>query len=130
MTEEQPLLVAGSLSKSFGGVAARENVTLEVRPGDVHCLVGENGSGKSTLIKVISGVVTPDSGVIEVGGVEHRHLTPRRAIAAGIDVSYQDFSLFPNLSVAENIAIPAQIAEGRRTVRATALRRIAREVVR
>lgn len=123
------LLIARGISKHFGGVAALDDVSLEVRPGEVHCLAGENGSGKSTLIKVISGVVTPDAGTILVGGEEHRQLTPRQAIAAGIEVIFQDFSLFPNLSVAENIAIAAHIAEGRRIVRPKDLRRIAREVV-
>jgi simple sugar transport system ATP-binding protein len=125
----ESLLIARGISKHFGGVAALDNVSFEIRPGEVHCLAGENGSGKSTLIKVISGVVTPDAGTITVGGIEHRHMTPRQAIASGIDVIYQDFSLFPNLSVAENIAIVPHIAEGRRIVRPNVLRRIAREVV-
>lgn len=129
MTEKQPLLVAGSLSKSFGGVAALDNVTLEVRPGEVHCLVGENGSGKSTLIKVISGVETPDSGTITMDGQAFARLTPRQAILLGIEVIYQDFSLFPNLSVAENIAMATYVAGGQRTVRPRELRRSAAEVV-
>jgi simple sugar transport system ATP-binding protein len=129
VTTSQSLLSARGISKRFGGVAALRDVSVEIRAGEVHCLAGENGSGKSTLIKVISGVVTPDAGVIEVGGVEYRHLTPRQAIAAGIDVIFQDFSLFPNLSVAENIAIPTQIAEGRRVIRHAELVRLARAVV-
>jgi simple sugar transport system ATP-binding protein len=129
VTTVETLLQASGISKAFGGVAALRDVSLEIRPGEVHCLAGENGSGKSTLIKVMAGVVTPDKGVIRVGGVEHAHLTPRQAIAAGIDVIFQDFSLFPNLSVAENIAIAEQLAEGGRGVRPAAQRRRAREVV-
>jgi simple sugar transport system ATP-binding protein len=129
MSGDHPLLVARGISKHFGGVAALDNVSLEIRPGEVHCLAGENGSGKSTLIKIISGVVTPDAGVIEVGGETYAHLTPRQAIGAGIEVIYQDFSLFPNLTVAENIAITSLIAHGRRAVRPSELRSIARAVV-
>ena len=130
MTTTTPaLLRATGISKRFGGVAALRYVSLDIRPGEVHCLVGENGSGKSTLIKVIAGVVTPDAGTIEVGGVELGHLTPRQAIAAGIEVIFQDFSLFPNLTVAENIAIPSELADGRRTVTPRRYARLAREVV-
>ncbi len=129
MSGDHPLLVAQGISKHFGGVAALDDVSLEVRPGEVHCIAGENGSGKSTLIKIISGVVTPDAGVIEVGCETYRHLTPRQAIGAGIEVIFQDFSLFPNLTVAENIAVSSLIAHGRRTVRPPELRRIARAVI-
>jgi simple sugar transport system ATP-binding protein len=130
MTTAENLLSARGISKRFGGVAALRDVSLDIRPGEVHCLVGENGSGKSTLIKVIAGVVSPDSGSIEVAGAEYARLTPRQAIGAGIEVIFQDFSLFPNLSVAENIAIPTEIAEGHRTIRPAALVRIAREVTK
>jgi simple sugar transport system ATP-binding protein len=129
LTGDRPLLTARGISKRFGGVAALDDVSLEIRPGEVHCLAGENGSGKSTLIKIISGVVTPDAGVIEVGDQTYEQLTPRKAIGAGIEVIFQDFSLFPNLTVAENIAVSTVIARGRRTVRPAELRRIARAVV-
>lgn len=129
MTTSESLLHVRGISKRFGGVAALRDVSLEIRPGEVHCLVGENGSGKSTLIKVMAGVVTPDEGEIQVAGVTHAHLTPRQAITAGIDVIFQDFSLFPNLSVAENIAIAEQLAERGRGVRPAAQRRRARAVV-
>lgn len=124
-----PFLVARHITKTYGGVAALSDVSLEISPGEVHCLAGENGSGKSTLIKVISGVEQPDSGEIEVGGTTYRHLTPRQAKALGIEVIFQDFSLFPNLTVAENIAIAAQIGEGKRTVRPRDMVRVAREIV-
>jgi simple sugar transport system ATP-binding protein len=123
------VLRAEGISKRFGGVIALEDVAFDVRPGEVHTLAGENGSGKSTLIKIIAGVETPDSGTITVGGDAHPHLTPRQAIALGIQVIFQDFSLFPNLSVAENIAVSTYIGQRRRTVRPRDLRRIAGEVV-
>lgn len=117
------------VSKRFGGVTALDDVTFEVRPGEVHTLAGENGSGKSTLIKIIAGVEAPDAGTIAVAGESFRRLTPRQAIALGIEVIFQDFSLFPNLSVAENIAVSMHIAERRKIVRRSELRRIAGEVV-
>jgi simple sugar transport system ATP-binding protein len=123
------VLRAEGISKRFGGVVALEDVTFDVRPGEVHTLAGENGSGKSTLIKIIAGVEMPDAGAIVVEDDARAHLTPRQAIALGIEVIFQDFSLFPNLSVAENIAVSSYIAERRRTIRPAALRRIAAEVV-
>jgi simple sugar transport system ATP-binding protein len=123
-----PLLAATGITKRFGGVTALHDVDFDVRPGEVHTLVGENGSGKSTLIKIVAGVHAPDAGTIAVGDETFERLTPREAIALGIEVIFQDFSLFPNLTVAENIAISTQIAERRKLVRASAFRRIAEEV--
>ena len=81
-------------------------IDWSVAPGEVHCLVGENGCGKSTLIKLVAGVHAPDpGGAIEIDGVAHESLTPHQAKALGIQVIFQDLSLFPNLTVAENIAI-------------------------
>ncbi len=94
------------ISKIFGGVHALREVDMDVQAGEVHCLVGENGSGKSTLIKIISGVESPQpGGRIVVEGVPHGRLTPAESTRLGIQVIYQDLSLFPNLTVAENIAI-------------------------
>jgi simple sugar transport system ATP-binding protein len=123
------LLAARHITKRFGGVQALDDVTLEVRAGDVHCLAGENGCGKSTLIKIISGVETPDTGQIELAGQAHPQMTPVAAVRAGIQVIYQDFSLFPNLTVAENIALAPLIAHGRKLVNHASLRRRAAEVV-
>lgn len=128
-TSNPLVLSARGISKRFGGVQALDDVTLEVREGDVHCLAGENGCGKSTLIKVVSGVEAPDAGVIEVGGTTHDRMSPREALRAGIQVIYQDFSLFPNLSVAENIALTGLITEGRRLVNTAELRRRAAAVI-
>ncbi|TCL05446.1 sugar ABC transporter ATP-binding protein [Sodalis ligni] len=93
------------LSKTFGGHRALSDISLTLLPGEVHCLAGTNGCGKSTLIKVVSGVYQPDTGsVIRVDQQPYDHLTPNQARQFGIQVIYQDLSLFPNLTVAENIA--------------------------
>jgi simple sugar transport system ATP-binding protein len=123
------LLAVRNISKHFGGVQALNDVTLEVRAGDVHCLAGENGCGKSTLIKIISGAESPDTGEIEIEGEIHPRMTPVQALRAGVQVIYQDFSLFPNLTVAENIALAPLIAHGRKLVNHAGLRRRAAEVV-
>ena len=94
------------ISKRFGGVLALNGIDMDVAAGEVHCLAGENGSGKSTLIKIISGVQAPEAGGrILIGGEECTGLDPAGSIRRGIQVIYQDLSLFPNLTVAENIAV-------------------------
>ena len=94
------------ISKTFGGVQALKDVSLTLEKGEIHCLCGQNGCGKSTLIKVISGVHQPEpGGQISIDGHRVPHLTPVESTRLGIQVIYQDLSLFPNLSVAENIAI-------------------------
>jgi simple sugar transport system ATP-binding protein len=93
------------ITKSFGGVTALKGVDLTVRKGEIHCLAGENGCGKSTLIKVISGAHEATSGEIYIEGGKIEKLNPIDSIRRGIQVIYQDFAVFPNLSVAENIAM-------------------------
>ena len=102
------------ISKHFGGVVALRNVDLSLPAGEVHCLVGENGSGKSTLIKIIAGVLRPETGGrIVIEGHEYPHLNPVQSTACGIQVIYQDLSLFPNLTVAENISIASHLGAPR-----------------
>lgn len=119
------------ISKHFGGVVALRNVDLTLPAGEVHCLVGENGSGKSTLIKIIAGVLAPEpGGRIAIDGREYLHLDPVQSTASGIQVIYQDLSLFPNLTVAENISVathlgPLQTVNWKR-LRATAAEAMAR----
>ena len=99
------VLEANSISKAFAGVKALKSVSLELRAGEVHAVIGENGAGKSTLIKIITGAVTPDAGTITVRGEHVPHMDPRLSKALGIAVIYQQPSLFPDLTVAENIAL-------------------------
>lgn len=126
---EAPVIAVRNLSKAFAGVKALDNVNLEIRPGEIHCLAGENGSGKSTLIKIISGVYTPDEGAIEMGGHSYSKLTPVEAIAGGVQVIYQDFSVFPNLTVMENLALTTEVADRRKLVNWRRFRKIAEEAV-
>lgn len=110
---DTPVLEVRDIVKTFGGVRALSGVSLRLSAGSVHCLAGENGCGKSTLIKIISGVERPDSGRILLAGTEHDRMTPSGAMDAGIQVIYQDFSLFGNLTVAENIVLTAEVAAHR-----------------
>ena len=119
------ILEVKGISKAFGGVQALDGVNLTIKKGEIHCLAGGNGSGKSTLIKIISGFYKPDSGIICIDGKEYAKLAPIESIMLGIQVIYQDFSIFPNLTVAENIAINDAVASKRKlqnwkTVRRTA----------
>ena len=123
------LLRAVDIVKTFTGVKALQGVSLDIRPGEIHCLAGENGCGKSTLIKVISGVYQPDSGYIEFNGHQYSAITPRESIAMGIQVIYQDFSIFPNLSVMENLAFNTELAAGHKLVNRKRMRQIAEEAL-
>lgn len=120
------MLRAAGIKKYFGGVKALDGVSLDIRKGEVHCLAGENGCGKSTIINIISGFYTPDAGYIEIDGERHERMTPQLAIAKGIQVIYQDLSLFPNLTVMENLALNMEIASGRKLVSRARMRDIAR----
>lgn len=102
--------------KSFAGVQALQDVDFTMCEGEIRCLAGENGSGKSTLIKIIAGFYEADAGTIEIGGKRFDRLTPKQAIREGIQIIYQDFAVFPNLSVAENIAITSEYNEGKKFV--------------
>src|SRR5437879_5809118 len=96
------------VAKAFSGIQALGGVSVDLRQGEIHALVGENGAGKSTLIKIVAGAYLPDTGEIEIDGVTHAALTPEAARALGIGVVYQEFNLLPELSVAENIFLGAQ----------------------
>ena len=92
------------ISKTYSGIRVLNDINFSLLPGEVHALVGENGAGKSTLIKIIAGVETPDEGgEIYFRGEQIHRMTAHKSIALGISVIYQDVSLFPNLSIAENI---------------------------
>ncbi|MFD9942258.1 sugar ABC transporter ATP-binding protein [Nonomuraea sp. NPDC059023] len=99
------MLVIRGVVKQFPGVRALDGVDLDVRAGEVHCLLGQNGAGKSTLIKVLAGVHQPDQGTIEFGGGQVRPSSPIDAIRLGIATIYQELDLVDGLSVAENILL-------------------------
>jgi ABC-type sugar transport system ATPase subunit len=100
------ILQMKNISKTFPGVKALDGVTLEVKPGEVHALIGENGAGKSTLIKILAGVYSADPGAkFYFEGKDAQITKPIDATLKGISIIYQDLSLFPNLSVAENLYI-------------------------
>ena len=101
-------LELNSATKSFGAVAALTDGTIEIRSGEIHALVGENGAGKSTLVKILAGVYQPDSGHFTVDGENVSFRSPADSKAAGISVIYQEPTLFPDLTVAENIFIGRQ----------------------
>lgn len=128
-TEPPAILEARNIVKTYGGVTALDDVMFAAKAGHVHSLAGENGSGKSTLIKIISGVERPDSGTIVIDGHEYAHLTPAESIRAGIQVIYQDFSLFPNLSVAENIVLTDLVGSRKWLFSATKTRPLAEAIV-
>ncbi|HVT47357.1 MAG TPA: sugar ABC transporter ATP-binding protein [Vicinamibacterales bacterium] len=124
-SSDRPFLSLTAIGKSFGGVRALDDVSLDVSAGEIHCLAGENGSGKSTLIKVIAGVHRPDRGSIAIAGQPVASLTPISAVRQGVQVIYQDLSLFPNLTVAENLAINSLVEHRRTLVRWRDVRRTA-----
>lgn len=101
----QPVLELIDVSKRYGGVRALERARFSCAPGRIHALLGENGAGKSTLIKMMAGVVQPDEGRILLQGQERRFLHPQDAVNAGIACIFQELSLMPDLSVADNICI-------------------------
>jgi rhamnose transport system ATP-binding protein len=104
-TETAPIFRLDGVTKRFGGVVAVEDVAFDVRPGEVHALVGENGAGKSTLMKIVDGLYGPDEGTFEMGGEVASFSSPRDAEASGIAMIPQELDLFPELTVAENLFV-------------------------
>ncbi len=108
MTES--LLRMEGIGKQFSTVRALDGVDLDVRVGEVHCLLGQNGAGKSTLIKILSASYQPDEGTIWWKGQEVRFAHPQAAIDAGVATIYQELDLVPGLTVAENIFLGHEIS--------------------
>lgn len=127
---EENFLELRGIKKSFSGVYALNGVNLTVKKGEVHCLAGENGCGKSTIIKVISGVYTADEGEVYIDGKSMKSFGPIDAINQGVQVIYQDFAVFPNLTVAENIAMNHNIECGNKVMNWRESRKIATDAVK
>jgi ribose transport system ATP-binding protein len=125
---DQDLLRVRSVIKSFAGVRALKGVELDVRPGEVHCILGQNGAGKSTLIKVLAGVYRPDGGEITWNGEPFSVSGPQDALTLGIATMYQELDVVDGLTVAENIFLGHEISRGGFTRQATLTRR-ARELM-
>lgn len=100
---EAAVISAHGLVKRFGGAVAVDDIDLAVAPGEIHGLVGENGAGKSTLMRMLAGILTPDEGMVRVGGEELQAGSTKSAIEAGISLVHQELSLVPEMTVAENI---------------------------
>ena len=104
------LLQMTGIVKEFPGVRALDGVDLDVRAGEVHCLLGQNGAGKSTLIKVLSGFHQPEDGTITWDGEETPFSTPAKAIEHGVATIYQELDLVPHLDVAENVFLGHEVS--------------------
>src|SRR5688572_24146364 len=113
---DQPLLEVRNLTKSFPGVRALRDVSLEVRAGEVLAVVGENGAGKSTLMKILAGIYRPDAGEVLLDGRPQKFASVADALAAGVSLIHQELNLAENLSVAANLFL------GRETTWAGGLR--------
>ncbi|HEY6518389.1 MAG TPA: ATP-binding cassette domain-containing protein, partial [Roseiarcus sp.] len=104
-TPRGDFLVLSGISKRYGGVRALEDVDFRCARGSIHAVLGENGAGKSTLIKIVAGVVHPDAGTIALDGRAREFSSPSAATAAGVVCIFQELSLMPDLSVADNVSI-------------------------
>ncbi len=108
-----PLLTMTGITKRFPGVLALDNAKLEVRPGEVHCLLGENGAGKSTLMNILAGSLRPDSGEMRLDNHPYRPESPRHAQQLGVSIIHQEMNLCPEMTVAENIMLANEPRRGR-----------------
>jgi len=120
-----PTLAARNVSKRFGGVVALDDVSISVRAGEITGLVGDNGAGKSTLIRIVSAVLTPDSGTVELDGEPVHFASPAEARAAGIETVYQDLALAGNMPVWANIYLGRELTRGPRVLNILDKRRMA-----
>src|SRR3954467_280501 len=125
--ELAPTLRARHVSKRFGGVVALDDVSIDVASGQITGLVGDNGAGKSTLIRILSAVLRPDGGTIELDGALVEFTSPAEARAAGIETVYQDLALAGNMPVWANIYLGRELLRGPKTLNILDKRRMAVE---
>src|SRR2546427_12787748 len=109
-TKSMTVLSLSNISKRFGPTVALDGVSLRLQKGEVHALIGENGAGKSSLMNVLAGLLQPDHGTMEIEGSTYSPATPLDARLRGIALIHQELSLFPHLSVAENILMGVEPA--------------------
>ncbi len=126
---ERTLIAARGIHKHYGGIAALDDVSLEVLPGEIHALVGENGAGKSTLVKIMTGAETPDSGEVTILGQGVGTLTPEKARERGVGAVYQEPSLVPELTVLENVFLGRELRGRGRVLERRAMRQQAQEAL-
>jgi simple sugar transport system ATP-binding protein len=107
MGVRSPIVELHGITKRFPGVIACDRVDLQIRPGEIHALLGENGAGKTTLMSILYGLYQPEAGEIWIDGQRRVMRSPKEAIRAGIGMVFQHFALIPGLTVAENIALAA-----------------------
>ncbi|MDR1613688.1 MAG: sugar ABC transporter ATP-binding protein [Planctomycetota bacterium] len=108
----EPLLDLANIDKSYGGNPVLRRVSMDLLPGEVHCLVGENGAGKSTFIKILSGAVRPDGGTLRLAGGSYSSLSPQESMRLGVSTIYQDIELIESLTVADNIFLGHELPAG------------------
>lgn len=109
---QTPIVKMENITKAFPGVQALANITFDLYPGEIHCLVGENGAGKSTLMKILSGAHSPDGGKITVDNISYAALTPKLSQELGISIIYQENHLIPTMSIAENLFVGVEKTKG------------------
>src|SRR5919109_4180204 len=123
------LLGVRRLHKRYGGVVALQDVSLEVRPAEIHALVGENGAGKSTLVKIMTGAEVPDAGEVDILGETVAALTPEKSRERGVGAVYQEPSLVPELTVLENMFLGRELRRRVGVLERRAMKRKAREAL-
>lgn len=124
----EPLLALEGISKSFPGVRALRNVSLNLERGEIHALLGENGAGKSTIIKIMGGIQSQDEGQIFLKGKECHFSSYRDAISAGIGIVFQEFSLIPELDAVDNIFLGREMRNALGFSRKNEMTRIAQGI--
>lgn len=126
---ENNLITIKNLYKTFGGAVALNGMNFTINKGEIRCLIGENGCGKSTMIKIISGFYSFDQGEIYINGKQYKKITPIEAMNEGIQVIYQDFSLFDNMTIAENIMMYDSVKRNKKLVNQKELYKRAEQIL-